>query len=458
MMRFRAAISAFLVSAGLTAAALPAAAATNVVYILDASNSMWGQIDGTAKIETAREVMGDLLANVAEGTTVGLLAYGHRSEGACDDIEVLSGLGAETPEALLAKLNELKPKGKTPIAGALQAAAGVFPTNDANNNVILISDGIETCSGDPCAVAADLAKDGVDTKVHAVGFDVDDAAREQLECIAEKGNGSYYNAGNADELKVALAEVKEVVEAAPEPAPEPEPEPEPAEPTLSQFFFDGFDSELSEDWVVNNPNPDAFIVEDGNLLMINSTIAGFNSDTPQNLIVLKRDLPKGDWDAHFTFTGEFKTGKDNVTFGLFKDSANYLAGRFWSNAGCCGCSHAGVGIYKNSGGTITKFERPVIGNAIGCGAGMSAERLTSELTENETRPIRLSLHKRGRSYHVSFDRGEVAEDGTKIVVETDPLTSLRAPGEIAFLIGKWKQADGEVLVNIDSVEIVSVSE
>ncbi|NER84526.1 MAG: VWA domain-containing protein, partial [Leptolyngbya sp. SIO1D8] len=178
MMRFRAALATFMVSAGLSAAALPATAATNVVYILDASNSMWGQIEGTAKIETAREVMGDLLGNVTDGTTVGLLAYGHRSEGACDDIEVLSGLGAETPEALVAKLTELKPKGKTPIAAALKAAGDVFPTNDANNNVILISDGIETCSGDPCAVAAELAEAGVDTKVHAVGFDVDSAARE----------------------------------------------------------------------------------------------------------------------------------------------------------------------------------------------------------------------------------------------------------------------------------------
>ena len=456
-MRFRAAFSALVLSAGLAVAALPAAAATNVVYILDASNSMWGQIDGTAKIETAREVMGSLLADVSEGTTTGLLVYGHRSEGACDDIEVLSGLGAATPEALVAKLNELKPKGKTPIAGALKAAGDVFPTNDASNNVILISDGIETCNGDPCAVASELATAGVDTKVHAVGFDVDSAAREQLECIAEKGNGSYYNASNADELKVALAEVTEVVEAAPEPAPEPEPEPEP-EPVATQFFFDDFDTELSEDWVVNNPNPDAFIVEDSNLLMINSANAVFSNENSQNLIVLKRDLPDGDWDAHMTFTGEFKTGKDSVTFGLYKDAKNYLTGSFWSNSGCCGCSHAAVGIYKNSNGTITKFERTIFGNVFCLREGMDEAGLAAELTENETRPVRLSIHKRGRSYHVTADRGERTEDGTPIVVETDPLTSLRAPGDLALLIGKWKQADGEVLVNVDSVEIVSVSE
>lgn len=456
-MRFRAAISALFVSAGLALAASPASAASNVVYILDASNSMWGQIDGTAKIETARDVMGDLLGNVSDGTTIGLLAYGHRSEGACDDIEVLSGLGAETPEALIAKLNDLKPKGKTPIAGALQAAGKVFPTNDASNNVILISDGIETCNGDPCAVATELATAGVDTKVHAVGFDVDDEARAQLECIAEKGNGSYYNASNAGELKVALAEVKEVVEAAPEPAPEPEPEPEPAAPAKTQFFFDGFDTELSEDWVVNNPNPDAFIVEDGNLLMINSDIAQFQTETPQNLIVLKRDLPNGDWDATITFTGEFKTGKDVVMFGLYKDNKNYLAGQFWSDSGCCGCAKAPIGLYKNANGKVTKFQHKFIGG-LGCTGNFSEAGLAAALLEHETQPITLTLHKRGRSYHMSADRGAKAEDGTPIIYETEPLTSLRAPGDLAFVAGKWKQANGEILVNIDSVEIVSVTE
>lgn len=455
-MRISTAISAFFVTASLAFSTLPVSAATNVVYILDASNSMWGQIDGTAKIETAREVMSDLLANVAKGTTVGLLAYGHRSEGACDDIEILSGLGAETPDALVAKLAELKPKGKTPIAAALQAAGGVFPTNDANNNVILISDGIETCSGDPCAVAAELSGAGVDTKVHAVGFDVDSAAREQLECIAEKGNGSYYNASNASELKVALVEVAEVVEAAPDPEPEPEPAPE---PTATQFFFDDFDgTDLAEDWVINNPNPDAFIVENGDLLVLNGEMGGFPTENSPNLIVLKRDLPAGDWDAHMIMTGELQTAKESVWFGLYKDNQNYLAGQFYTAGGCCGCAHAGLKNQKRSNGEITEFTQAVIGKGTGCGAGYETGSLNAETARLFAEPVRISFHKRGRSYHTSLDLGQKDADGNSIVHTSDILTSLRTPGELAFAIGKWEKAEGEVLVNIDSVEIVSVTE
>ena len=55
-----------------------------------------------------------------------------------------------------------------------------------NNSIVLISDGIETCGGDPCAVAKKLTKDNIDFKVHVVGFDVSKKAKEQLECIAKK--------------------------------------------------------------------------------------------------------------------------------------------------------------------------------------------------------------------------------------------------------------------------------
>ncbi|GAA6157570.1 hypothetical protein NBRC116588_30430 [Pyruvatibacter sp. HU-CL02332] len=451
-MRFRATLSAIVLSVGAVVTTLPAAAATNVVYILDASNSMWGQIDGTPKIETAREVMTDLLGNVSDGTTIGLLAYGHRSEGACDDIEVLAGLGAATPADLIAKLNGLKPTGKTPIAGALQAAGETFATNDANNNVILISDGIETCNGDPCAVAAELAGAGVDTKVHAVGFDVDSAAREQLECIADKGNGSYYNASNASELKVALAEVVDVVEATPEPEPEPV-----AEPTSSQYFFDDFDTDLGEDWAINNANEDAYLVEDGSLLMINSAVGGFGVEAAQNIVVLKRPLPDGDWDANMVFTGEIKTGRDVIMFGLYTDSQNFLTSQVYTSIGCCNCSSAGLGNLKSSKGVLTQFNVPFIGSQFGCGA-MEEGPFRAELAENETQPIRLSLHKRGRSYHVSAFRGDKTETGEPIVFTTDPLTSLRSPGELAFTIGKYEQAEGEIMLMIDSVEIVSVNE
>ena len=99
---------------------------------------------------------------------------------------------------------------------------------EENNHVVLISDGIETCEGDPCKVAADLVAKGLNVRVHVVGFDVDADAREQLQCIAEAGNGMYFDAQSAQALQQAVIEVRAVAQA--------EPEPEPA--TMTEVFRD----------------------------------------------------------------------------------------------------------------------------------------------------------------------------------------------------------------------------
>jgi len=89
--------AALALAVGTGIAAAPAMADTQVMYVLDGSNSMWGQIDGVAKIQTAKEVLGELLE--AEGAQkVGLLAYGHRSKTDCGDIEVLAPVGAGAGE------------------------------------------------------------------------------------------------------------------------------------------------------------------------------------------------------------------------------------------------------------------------------------------------------------------------------------------------------------------------
>ena len=64
-----------------------AAADENVMVVFDGSNSMWGQIDGVAKIEIARGVMENLLGDWVDDRQVGLMAYGHRQRGDCSDIE-----------------------------------------------------------------------------------------------------------------------------------------------------------------------------------------------------------------------------------------------------------------------------------------------------------------------------------------------------------------------------------
>lgn len=190
----------------------------NILFILDASGSMAGQIDGRAKMDVAKGVMTDLIDGLPDSVNVGLEVYGHRSKGDCDDIETMVEVGEVDKQTLIDKINSIQPKGKTPIAKSLAMAGDKLGASEDETTIILVSDGEETCEGNACTYIKDLREKGINVKVHVVGFDVGQKEKEQLSCIAEAGGGRYYTANNADQLKQALTEVKEEVVAKAEPA------------------------------------------------------------------------------------------------------------------------------------------------------------------------------------------------------------------------------------------------
>ncbi len=343
----RTAALAAVIALGATATAQ---AASNVLFILDASNSMWGQAQGTSKIETAKQVLSDALSDLAADTTVGLMAYGHRVEGDCGDVETLSAFGSESIAEIIRKVQAIKPKGKTPIAQSIKASAANFAgLEEQNNHVVLISDGLESCDGDPCGEAAALIERGINVRVHVVGFDVDADTRAQLECIAEKGQGKYFDAKNAAGFQEAIAEVQQVAQAAPEPEPEG--------PTITEVFRDDFDGEvLGEAWDVLNPNPDAYIVEDGRLLLISNRVTGFWYADMPNMLTLNRDLPRGDWDVNVTFSAELGADYETLLLGLRKDEQNYLTSMFYNTKQGIGYGEKNVMLQlsKYIGGESTK--------------------------------------------------------------------------------------------------------
>ncbi|MGD8854641.1 MAG: VWA domain-containing protein [Gammaproteobacteria bacterium] len=193
-----------------------------VLFILDGSGSMWGRVQGKEKIVIAREVMGELVSELPDQIQVGLMAYGHRSKGQCEDIELLAPVGASSKADVVDKINGIVPKGKTPITESFELAGERLKDREDETTVVLISDGEETCGGDPCARVRDLRQQGINVRVHVVGFDVSQTEREQLMCIADAGGGKYFSADNADQLKGALTEVRQEVVAATKAA-EPEP-------------------------------------------------------------------------------------------------------------------------------------------------------------------------------------------------------------------------------------------
>jgi hypothetical protein len=183
-----------------------------VMFILDASGSMWGPAGDVRKIEAAKEVMAKVVPALPEGVRVGLTVYGHRRKGDCSDVEIMIPPGSTDRDALLAKVKAISPKGMTPMAASVKMVADVLKTREAETTIVLVSDGIETCDKDPCATIKGLKDSGIKFILHVVGFGVDQKGRDQLTCFSEAGGGKYFQATDANSLLAALETVKKEVE------------------------------------------------------------------------------------------------------------------------------------------------------------------------------------------------------------------------------------------------------
>ncbi len=196
---------------------------TNIV-VFDASGSMWNKMENSTRIEIAREVMKQFLDGYDTKQPLGVIAYGHRKRGDCDDIEVLVEPSNIDPAVVSKRINALLPKGKTPLAESLRRAGQLIPTTSEDANILLITDGLETCGGDPCAVAKEMIAEGIKVRAHVVGFGLTKAEADSLACIAALTGGQMFNPKNGDELLDALKQ-----SVAPETVAAPEPEPGPME-------------------------------------------------------------------------------------------------------------------------------------------------------------------------------------------------------------------------------------
>ncbi|CAH2395703.1 vWA domain-containing protein [Mesorhizobium escarrei] len=210
-------------------------AADRVVIVLDASGSMWAQIDGKPKLEIARESLRTVLQSVPADKEIGFMAYGHREKGSCEDIELIVPPQAGSAAAVSSAADNLKFIGKTPLTSAVRQAAEALKYTEDKATVILITDGLETCKGDPCALGRELRAAGVDFTVNVVGFGLTADEGKQVACLADNTGGKYIQASDEKALQDALVET---IAAAPAPAPEPAPAPQPAAaPEKPQFNF-----------------------------------------------------------------------------------------------------------------------------------------------------------------------------------------------------------------------------
>jgi hypothetical protein len=190
-----------------------------VEYILDASGSMKGQLqDGTIKQEAAREVLTARIESFPPEAHIGLRAYGHnldwqgQEEESCQDIELIAPVETGQVERIASWLQSADARGMTPLANSIRMALDDFVDDpDRVNSIVMISDGIDTCDGNPCMLVEEAKAGGVNFKMHVIGMDVDAETRTQLECIARASEGIYRDARSAKELNQSLAAVEQQV-------------------------------------------------------------------------------------------------------------------------------------------------------------------------------------------------------------------------------------------------------
>jgi Ca-activated chloride channel family protein len=179
---------------------------TRMLFVMDASNSMnafWGN---QPKINTARELLLKSLKELEDqpDLELALRLYGHQTpiqpgKQDCDDTKLEVPFSPNSIPGMKSTLQSVRCLGTTPIARSLERAAGDFPpltfndTRKVRNVIILITDGIEACDEDPCAVSRALQAKGITLKPFVIGVGLDESQKYALQCV-----GNYFDASTPE--------------------------------------------------------------------------------------------------------------------------------------------------------------------------------------------------------------------------------------------------------------------
>jgi len=194
----------------------------NVEIVLDASSSMAQKIGEKTKMQLAKDAIKEFAASLPEGARVSLRVYGHKGSSAdqdkqlsCGSSELVYPLQPYNADSLDRALEQFAPTGWTAIAHSLQLARedlAAFNAKENTNIIYLVSDGIETCGGEPVKVASELSKSEVMPLLNVIGFDVNAEGQKQLKEIARVSQGLYANVTNQEQFKQELERAQEIAE------------------------------------------------------------------------------------------------------------------------------------------------------------------------------------------------------------------------------------------------------
>lgn len=186
----------------------------NLVIILDVSGSMAAQIQGKSRLEVAKSALNNYLKKADKNLNISLIAYGHKGSNqtsqknlSCEGIETLVPMGNVQSNASVvgSKITPLQPTGWTPIAESLKQAESIlnsYPEDKNINSILLLSDGKESCEGDPVKEAKRINEKTTNKIfIDVIGLDVSGADQTELKEIASSAGGKYFQANLEEDLR-----------------------------------------------------------------------------------------------------------------------------------------------------------------------------------------------------------------------------------------------------------------
>ncbi|MET3542254.1 Ca-activated chloride channel family protein [Pontibacter aydingkolensis] len=181
---------------------------TRILFLLDASGSMLAKWEDSDRMSVAKNLLAHLVDSLEkyDNVEVALRVYGHQSgreRSDCKDTKLEVPFSVNNNSAAIRKkLEQIVPKGNTPITYSLQQTATDFPADKARNVIILITDGLESCGGDPCAVSLALQKNRIFLRPFVIGIGIAPEYEQQLSCI-----GQYFNAADVKTFENVLTQI-----------------------------------------------------------------------------------------------------------------------------------------------------------------------------------------------------------------------------------------------------------
>ncbi len=219
---------AFSLLGGVHAAEQEKSCRDDAMLVIDASGSMAGGVGGNNLAEPRFRVVRRALAMTLPALTstrdIGLIVYGPGPYNVCQNIDVRLRPQPRAADQILAIIDQVVPAGRTPLANSIAVAAEVLAYRTRPATVVVLTDGEETCGGDPCATARQLKHNAPQLTIHVIGWQLPESlgtsATAQARCMADATSGIYANAQTSDDLVKALHRMlgcPEITRLAPDP-------------------------------------------------------------------------------------------------------------------------------------------------------------------------------------------------------------------------------------------------